>query len=191
MLTLKSCGPRSPITSRWTAFFSSANGSVAPAGAAACCGRVGERRSWRSIYALRPNSRRPPRARSSPAGSPSISIGELPECLGRLGLRLRDQDRLALVDRTRDVPVARHEDVGLAAHDRDDVVVGDADAAVGPVEDELDVVAREAHQLERLEAELRVLERQRVEHPDHADAVALSIVAITSGVKPGGVSTTT
>ena len=58
---------------------------------------------------------------------------------------------------------------GCAADDRDDLVVGDADAAAGTVEDELDVLAREAHQVEGLEAELRVLEREGIEHADHAD----------------------
>ena len=47
-LTLKSCGPRSLITSRWTLFFSSANGSDIP-DLGLLGARTGESLSWRSI----------------------------------------------------------------------------------------------------------------------------------------------
>ena len=45
----------------------------------------------------------------------------------------------ALVDRARDLAVGRDEDVRLAAEHGDDVVLADADAAVGAVEHELDL----------------------------------------------------
>ena len=50
-----------------------------------------------------------------------------------------------------------------------DVLVRDPDSRVGTVQDQRDAVGVVAHQLERLEPELRVLERQRVEHADDAD----------------------
>ena len=96
-------------------------------------------------------------------------VGEPPERLGRLGLRPGDDDRDSLVDRARDLAVGGDEDVGRAPEHRFHVRLADPDAAVRAVEQQVDVVGVVLHELERLEAELRVLERQGVEHPDHDD----------------------
>ena len=50
-----------------------------------------------------------------------------------------------------------------------DVSIDDADARVGAVQDERDACRVVAHLLERLEPDLRVLERERVEHADEAE----------------------
>ena len=78
-------------------------------------------------------------------------------------------DRLAVGDRPRDGPVARHEHVGAAAEQPLDVGVADADVRVGAVEHERDACRVVAHLRQRLEPDLRVLQRQRVEHADEAE----------------------
>ena len=74
-----------------------------------------------------------------------------------------------LGDRTRDRPVAADEHVGLAAEQLLDVGCGDADVRVRTVEHQRDARRVVAHLRERLEPDLRVLERERVEHPDDAE----------------------
>ena len=81
--------------------------------------------------------------------------------------------------------MARNEHVRRAARDRLDVLTRDPHARVGPVEDEPDLLRLDPHELERLQPELRVLQRKRVEHPHDTEVVAASMAAITSGVKPG------
>ena len=55
---------------------------------------------------------------------------------------------------------------GVAPEHVRDVVLADADLALGPVEHQRDHARLAAHQLERLEPELRVLQREGVEHAD-------------------------
>ena len=73
----------------------------------------------------------------------------------------------ALVDGARDLPVARDEDVGLAAEHaarrRCGVMPTWLWARLRTMRDHARLAA---HQLERLEPELRVLQRERVEHAD-------------------------
>ena len=82
---------------------------------------------------------------------------------------VRDHDRPAFGERARNVLVLGHEHVRRPSQNRLGLVAADADLGRGAVEDQLDLVRLVAHELEGLEAELRVLERQRVEHADHAE----------------------
>ena len=173
-----SCGPSSPITSMWIWFLSSVNGSCS-GGATARLVRDETLVQVHGCYFLlggtdrRARGRRGRCDRLAVAGSPPVkSAGELVERGGCVGLRTGERDRDALVDRARDLAVGRDEHVGLAPEDADDVVVDDADAGVRTVEHELDLRLVVAHQLERLEPELRVLERERVEHADHHEVGA-------------------
>ena len=67
----------------------------------------------------------------------------------------------------------------------------DPDPRVGTVEDERDLLGVVAHQVERLDAQLRVLERERVQHPDHADFGRDVDRRDHLRGEPGGVSTIT
>ena len=170
----KSCGPSSVITLHVDEVLQLGErlllGGLRVAGA-----RVAVSRSWSSIYAFLPKSfrfdpaagcavdsapapggdarcrslraaetpRRPPTAgRAVTIGMPSLTARGISRSLG-----------------------TKH--VGRRAEHGVDVALADADAAVRAVEHEADPVAVVLHQLERLEPELRVLERERVEHPDH------------------------
>ncbi len=177
-----SCGPSSPITSMWIEFLRSANGSLRwRRGRGRGLGRDETLVELHGCYfLLKRNRDRPDRlalgalaATSSPLASPPVkSAGELVERRRRVRLRARKRDRDALVHRARDLAVRRDEDVGLAAEHRDDVVLADADTRVGAIEDEPDLRRVVLHQAERLEPELRVLERERVERPDHDEVGA-------------------
>ena len=136
IVTLNSCGPRSPITARWTWVFSSANGSRVPW---LSVGRVVVRRSWSSISS---SSRRGVGAREAPSlplvpdellrhAACREERCELAERCRGLRRGLRDRDRHAFVDGARDLAVARDQDVGLAAEDVRDVALADADLASG------------------------------------------------------------
>ena len=59
--------------------------------------------------------------------------------------------------------------IGTFPHYGEDVFVIDPDPAVGAVENEYDSLGVVAHQVECLETEPRIFERERVERPDHAD----------------------
>ena len=163
MFTLKSCGPSSPITARWIRFLSSRE-RISP-------GRSGNG-SGRGESLVEVHQRFLPRPAPPAVLRPVAELvhrRERPERLRRVRARLGEDDRRALVDRAGNVAVAGDEHVGLAPDDRHDVVVRDPDPAVRPVEDEPHALAGVAHELERLQPELGVLERERVEHPDHAD----------------------
>src|SRR5919108_3340384 len=54
-----------------------------------------------------------------------VEPGERAERLRRVGLVLGEHDRIALVDRARDVPVARDGHVGPAPPDRPPVLAGE------------------------------------------------------------------
>ena len=119
--------------------------------------------------AFRSSSRRRPLSLATAtgiAGTARVALGESRVRPGRLRLRLGDDDRLPVRERTRDRAVAADEHVRRAAEQLLDVEQRDADARVGTVEHERDRPRVVAHLLERLEADLRVLERERVEHPD-------------------------
>ena len=177
-----SCGPSSLITSMWIEFLRSANGSFC--GAAAVARRLGRDESlveFHGYFLLKRNRDRTGAARLGRCRGHRLArwrrrrdeeAGEVVE-RGR-GVRLRpgENDRHALVDGARDLAVARDEDVRLAAEHGDDVALADADAPVGAVEDEPDLLRVVVHQPERLEPELRVLERERVEHADHDEVGA-------------------
>src|SRR3954447_1944322 len=98
MWTLNSCGPRSPMTERWTVFLRSENGSDGPC---ATSGREVVSLSCSSI--LRPPpEQRPPLAvlmlRLFAVRLDDV-VRELPERRCRIGLRARGDDRDSLVDR--------------------------------------------------------------------------------------------
>ena len=146
-------------------------------------GLVVTRRSWSSMrYFLlkrnkdlegRPERRRCRRNRLCAVGA----VGDEDVCevveRGRgIRLRARQDDRDSLVDRPRDLAVGGDEDVRLASEHRDDVVLADPDAGVGPVQDELDLLRVVIHETEGLEPELGVLERERVERADHHEVGA-------------------
>ena len=157
---LKRLGPRSPITALWMRSLMSANGSRWTSGGR----RTGGDRCESSISAASPRAL----ARRTEAAA-EVGLAERPQratCV-RAGLALHD--RLGRVDRAGNVPVARDHHIGLAPRDRLGVIARNADPAVRPVQHELDPLGLHLHQRERLEAELGVLERGRVEHPDHAD----------------------
>ena len=94
---------------------------------------------------------------------------EASERLGRLGLRPGDDDRNSLVHRARNLAVGGDEDIRRSPENGFDVRLADPDAAVRAVQQQVDAVGVVLHELERLEPELGVLERQGVEHPDHDD----------------------
>ena len=102
-------------------------------------------------------------------GLAAEQIAEPAERLGGLGLRPRDDDRDPLVHRARDLAIGRDEDVRSAAEHGLHVGLADPDAAVRAVQEQVDVIGVVLHELERLEPELRVLQRQRVEHSHHDD----------------------
>src|SRR5262249_49866886 len=77
-------------------------------------------------------------------------------------------DRLALIDRAGNLAVTRDENVWLAADDRLDVVPGESDSAVRSVENERNRARVVPHQVERLQPELRVLQRQGIQRADQA-----------------------
>ena len=143
IVTLKSCGPSSPITARWTRFLSSANGSRAPCGRA---GRAVARRSWSSISS---SSRRDAGVRElvrcsvvradGCRSSLPVERGELSERCGglRLGPRRATIGTPSLTARGISRSLGTRTS-GSRPSTRDDVAVGDADPAVGPVEDERD-----------------------------------------------------
>ena len=141
IVTLKSCGPRSPITARWTWVFSSANGSR---GAGLDC-RPGRGETLVEFHQFfLPKRRRRPGAGSLLLGPDELfdvatrdeAQRELAKRRRRVGRRLGEGDRHALVDGARDLAVARDEDVGLAAEDARDVALADPDLALGAVEDD-------------------------------------------------------
>ena len=126
-----------------------------------------------------PKRRRRPWAASCPvvmaACSDSAIVDEERRELakGMSGLRggLGDRDRDAFVDGAWDLSIARHEDVGLPSEHVRDIALTDSDLALRPVEHHPDRARIAPHQLEGLEAELRVLEREGVEHA-HDDEIA-------------------
>jgi phosphoribosylaminoimidazolecarboxamide formyltransferase/IMP cyclohydrolase len=97
------------------------------------------------------------------------TVGQVPERLRGIGPALGEDDRRAAVHRDRNVPVARNRHVGCPSDDRDHVFDRDSDPRIRPVQHEPRPIAVVAHQVERLHAQLGVLERQRIEHPDDAD----------------------
>src|SRR6188768_2320597 len=174
-----SCGPSSLITSMWIEFLRSANGSLVCCWTAAA-GLVVTSRSWSSMRLLPSEAEQGSgvaAARRLCRGcGERLAIGgrlreeqasEVVEGRGRVRLRTRQRDRDALVHRAGDLAIGRYEDVRLGPEDHDHVVLADADARVGTVQDELDLLRVVVHQPERLEPELRVLERERVECADH------------------------
>ena len=116
------------------------------------------------------------------ARSAANEVRQRPEGLRRLRAFARQDDRLAGVDPPHDLALARDEHVGRPAQDRHDVGLADADVRVRAVEHDAHAVEPDAHQPQRLEAELGVLQRRRVEHRRSCrSTAAASIVAMTSG----------
>src|SRR4051812_33599608 len=70
----------------------------------------------------------------------AVHVGrrEAAERLAGLRVAAGDRDRACLVDGARDVAVARHANVRDAAEQAGDVVLRDAHATVGAIEDDLD-----------------------------------------------------
>ena len=129
------------------------------------CSSIVSSPSAAAAAAARCRWRRPPEI----AGDRQVPLGQSGVRPGRLRLRLGHDDRLAARECARDRAVAADEHVRRAAEQLLDVELRDADARVGAVEHERDRPRVVAHLAERLEADLRVLERERVEHPDHAE----------------------
>ena len=168
MLALKSCGPSSPITREVDAVLDLREGSAR--GAA-----IAGRRRPRGARAVpsRPSSAQPPAAargrgrRRAPLPARSCRRARGRPCAASRRGRASTIGAPSLTERGMSRSLGTSTS-GVAAEDRRDVLARDADVGVRAVEHELDALAVVAHQLERLEAELRVLQRQRVEHPDHA-----------------------
>ena len=197
----ESCGPSSLITVMWIWFLRSANGSFSCAACASawpggsCCQSLVEFHLGLLSCEAREDSSCASRAEGVTTvrwrHGAGVEVGKRAERLRGLRLRLGEHDRHAFVDGARDLAVARDEDVRLAAEDGDDVALADADAAVRAVEDEAGSSrCRTPSGRASRGPSFVFLSESESSIPTITRSVEASIVAITSGVKPGGVSTT-
>src|SRR6476619_4175929 len=174
--TSKSRGPSSLTSSKWMRFLISANGSrPSPRDSQGSFAS----RSCSSISAALPQEAAPAPADVFASsrklhiwrrGFPQchVPFGEGSERASGARPRLGNDDRTTMSGRPRDRDIAGHEEIGFPPEQTLHIVSADPDISVGPVEHECDLCGISAHLLECLEADLRVLQGQRIERSDHA-----------------------